>query len=176
MLAPVRPRSVMDKRWAIGVSVGPETLQADAPDAPKIEFGQFEIAGRFRIRPPIELGLAIHLAGSKQIGQGGLYIDFRYRFFPEHKWNFYLLGGLGVIAVAHENGTDAEKRGRGSIRLGAGGERRFGSWFALSLQLHLIHIGENKEVQPEAMETDAYELAKYKVGGGSFQIGGTVYF
>jgi hypothetical protein len=169
------PRSVMDKRWAVGLNVGPETMQAQVDGAPKIEFGQFEIAGRFRIRAPMELSLALHLGGTKDIGMGGLMLDFRYRFLAEQKWNVYLLGGLGVIAVAHEKGTEAEKKGRGALRFGAGGERRFG-WFALSLELRLFGIGENKDLGPMPVETDAYELSRYKVSGGSLAMGGTVYF
>src|SRR5262245_41126473 len=68
MPPPPPPRTVMSKRWAIGLDVGPEQLQSE--NSGKVEFGQFELAGRYRLRRSIELGLALHLGGSKDIGEG----------------------------------------------------------------------------------------------------------
>ena len=174
MLAPP-PRSVMDRRWAIGVDVGPETLQADVDGADKVEFGQLELAARYRIRRAIELGLAIHMGGSSDIGMGGIYLDFRYRFRAEQPLNVYALASLGALAVAHENGSDDEKRGRGSLRLGGGLEYRW-SWFALVVELRLVGVGENKDLAVMPMETVGYQLARSKLSGGSFAMGANFYF
>ncbi len=165
----------MSRRWAIGVDVGPESYQPDVTGSEKTEFGQFELAGRYRVTRPIELGLALHLGGSMDIGEGGVYFDFRYRFRAEEKLNVYLLGSLGVLAVAHEDASDDEKRGRGSLRLGVGGEYRW-SWFALALELRFVHVGENENIPARPPETVAYQLARYKLSGGSLAIGANFYF
>jgi hypothetical protein len=165
----------MDKRWAIGLDVGPESYQPDATNAEKTEFGQMELAGRYRITAPIELGLALHFAGSKDIGAGGLYIDFRYRFRAEQPLNIYLLGGLGVLAVAHDKASDEAKKGRGSLRLGVGGEYRW-NWFALILELRFLGVGENKDLGPMTPETVDYQLSRYKLSGGSLAMGANFYF
>jgi hypothetical protein len=173
---PPPPRTVMSKRWAIGVDFGPESYEPDVDGSQKTEFGQFELAARYRIRKPIELGLALHLGGSKDIGEGGLYFDFRYRFMAERPLNVYALASLGVLAVAHENATEDAKRGRGSIRLGAGVEYRW-NWFALVLELRLIHVGENKELaDPIDTAPVDYQLSRYKLSGGSLALGANFYF
>ncbi len=170
---PPAPPTVMAKRWAIGLDLGPESLQPDGGS--KVGFQQLELAGRFRIRPAIEIGLALHLAGSKDIGAGGLYADVRYRFMAEQKLNVYVLGGLGVLAVAHENATEQAKQGRGSLRVGVGGEYRW-NWFALIAELRLVVVGENEDLGPTMTETVDYQLSRYKLSGGSLAVGANFYF
>lgn len=172
------PRSVMAKRWAIGIDVGPESYEPEADGSTKTEFGQFELAGRYRVARPIELGLALHLAGSKDIAAGGFYAEFRYRFRAEQPLNVYLLGGLGVLAVAHKNASDEAGKGRGSLRLGIGGEYRW-NWFALILELRLVGVGENKDLgalPAGTMEPVDYQLSRYKLSGGSLAMGANFYF
>lgn len=170
-----RQASVMDRRWAIGVGVGPESYQPDAAQSQKTEFGQFEVAARYRVRKAIELGLALHLGGSKDIGMGGLYFDFRYRFRAEQKLNVYALAGLGVLTVAHEDASEEAKRGRGSLRLGGGVEYRW-TWFALLVELRLLGVGENDRLGPQMPETVDYQLSRYKLSGGSLAMGANFYF
>ncbi|HEX5059297.1 MAG TPA: hypothetical protein VFV99_08060 [Kofleriaceae bacterium] len=168
----------MAKRWAIGVDVGPESYKPDADNAQRTEFGQFELAARYRIRAPIELGLALHLAGSKDISAGGLYVDFRYRFLAEQPLNLYGLAGLGVLAVAHKDASDDARQGRGSLRLGIGGEYRW-NWFALILEVRLVAVGENKDLgalPPGTPEPVDYQLSRYSLSGASFALGANFYF
>ena len=165
----------MAKRWAIGVDVGPESYQPDTAQSEKTEFGQFEVAARYRVARPVELGLALHLGGSKQLGMGGIYFDFRYRFLAEQKLNVYALASLGVLGVAHENASDEHKRGRGSLRLGGGLEYRW-SWFALALELRMVGVGENDKLAPQMPETVDYQLSRYKLSGGSLAMGANFYF
>lgn len=173
---PAPPRTVMSKRWAIGFDVGPESYEPDAANADPTEFGQFELAGRYRIRPAIELGLALHMAGSAgDIGAGGLYFDFRYRFRAEQKLNVYALASLGVLAVSQDSASEDAKKGRGSLRLGGGLEYRW-NWFALIVELRLLHVGENKDLAPVMAETVDYQLSRYKLSGGSLAMGANFYF
>lgn len=170
------PSTVMNKRWAIGLDVGPESLRPDVNGAPKTEFAQLELAGRYRVRRAIELGLALHLGASKDIGQGGLYAEFRYRFLAEQPLNVYVLGGIGVLAVAHENAEEEAKRGRGSLRVGVGGEYRW-NWFALIAELRLVGVGANEELGTGSLpETVDYQLSRYKLSGGSLALGANFYF
>jgi hypothetical protein len=165
----------MAKRWAIGVNVGPESYQPDTAQTTKTELAQFEVAGRFRIRAPIELGLAVHLGGSKDLAMGGVYIDFRYRFMAENQLNLYALAGLGVLAIAPENASEDARRGRGSLRFGGGLEYRF-NWFALIVELRLVGVGENRDLAPQMPETVDYQLSRYKLSGGSLAMGANFYF
>lgn len=176
MLQPA-PRTVMSKRWAIGVDFGPESYEPDVDGSEQTDFGQFELAARYRVRRPIELGLALHLGGAdNNIAEGGLYFDFRYRFMAEQRLNVYALASLGVLAVAHEDASDDEKRARGSLRLGGGVEYRW-NWFALIVELRLVGVAANKDLPPPIDPAiGAAALARYKLSGGSLAIGANFYF
>lgn len=172
----VAPRaSVMARRWAIGLDVGPESLTPKRDGAVETDFGQLELAGRFRIRAPIEVGVALHLGASKDISEGGFYLEGRYRFRPEKPLDVYATAGLGVLSVAHKDASEDAKRGRGSLRIGAGIEYRW-SWFALIAELRLVGVGENDELAPMSPETVDYRLSRYKLSGGSVALGTNFYF
>jgi hypothetical protein len=173
---PAPAPTVMNRRWAIGAQLGWETLTIKHGDEQKVTFGMLELAARFRIRPAIEVSLALRGGGTAgDISLGGLYADFRYRFRAEEKWNLYAFAGLGVMSAAQKMATDAEKKGRGSLRLGGGLERRLGS-FAVDAELHIVGIGENKSAPEPVMPSTAGQLSRYGLSGGSLMIGVTYYF
>jgi hypothetical protein len=175
-MQPPPPKTVMSKRWAIGVDFGPESYAPNVDGAEATGFGQFELAVRYRVVKPIELGLALHIAGAdNKIAAGGLYFDFRYRFLAEQPFNIYALASLGLLGVAHEDASDDAKRGRGSLRLGVGAEYRW-SWFALVLEFRLISVGENDKVPALPAETLDYQLSRYKLSGASLALGANFYF
>jgi hypothetical protein len=56
------------------------------------------------------------------------------------------------------------------------GEYRW-NWFALILELRLIHVGENKELTTmPPTETVDYQLSRYKLSGLSLALGANFYF
>jgi hypothetical protein len=174
---PPPPPSVMAKRWAIGLALGADVLVPDTTSTQKLSFGTLELAGRFRIKPAMELALALHGGGAMkgEVSAAGLYLDFRYRFMAEQPLNVYVLGGLGVLAVANENAPEAEKQGRGTLRIGSGVERRF-NWFALSAEMRIVGVGENADVTEAMPPTLANQLARYSLSGFSVALGASLYF
>ena len=168
---------VMTKRWAIGAALGSESLTAKVDGAPHVGFGVVELAGRFRIRRDLEVALSFVGGGAMkgELTTGGLYVDARYRFRAEQPWNVFALAGLGVVSVARKDGSDVEKKGRGSLHLGGGVERRFGA-FALAAELKLVAIGKHAAVPPVEPPTLSYEMARYAVSGASLTLGATYYF
>ena len=173
---PLEQPSVMDRRWAVSLSLGTLGLEPDREDAKTVSFGMLELAGHFRIRPFIDVGLSIYGggAGEGDLSAAGLYIDARYRFLAERPWNVWALLSIGVTSVAAEDQSDEAKQGRGSLRLGAGVERRFGAW-GIHAELRLIAVGENTDFEPTEI-TPNNEMAKSKLNGGSLTIGGSFYF
>lgn len=168
---------VMDNRWAVGFDLGWESLKIQHGDQQKVTFGVIELAGRFRIRPAIEVGLSAWAGGTAgDIGIGGLYASFRYRFLAEQPWNVYAIGALGVISVAQKMASDNEKQGRGSLRLAVGAERRFGFGLAVHADLGLATIAENTKAPDAVMLSTAGQLSRYHLGGGTLMIGVTYYF
>ena len=167
--------TVMDRRWSVSAGIGSLGLKPDRDGADNTSFGIIDLGGRFRIRRSIEVGLSLYGGGTKgDIGTGGLYLDGRYRFMAERPWNVFALLSLGVASVNAKDASKDEKRGRGSIRVGVGVERRFRAW-AIDAQLRLLGIAHNKDVDFVPM-TLAEDLEKSKLSGGSLTIGGTFYF
>ena len=173
------PPGVMADRWAIGLDIGSLGLKPQTTGAQNVDFGELELAARFRLRPELELGASFFGGGSKgDLSAAGFYADVRYRFLADRPFNVFATGSLGVAAVAGKNATDTEKAGRGSLRLGAGLEYRFAFGLALEAQLRLVAVAENKKVPSlgGAPLTVQYELERYGLGGGSLVIGAVYYF
>ena len=168
-----QPPGVMARRWSVALGLGPESLKAQTAGAQSVGFGVLEIAGRFRLRPAIELALDLNAGGNQGISTVGLYLEVRYRFMAERPWNPYALFDLGIASAADKTGTDTEKKGRGSFRIGGGIERRIGS-FGVEATLRLIGIAENRSVT--AIQTRGQELARYGDSGAELVIGGSYYF
>lgn len=171
-VAPAAP-SVMDNRWAVSVALAGESLTAKTDDAKPVGFGGLELAGRFRLRPAIELSLAFSAAGNQGIGTVGFYLEGRYRFLAERPWSPFAGLSLGVASVADKTGNETEKKGRGALRLFGGIERRIGN-FGIDATLRLVGIGENKDVM--TVVTAGQRLSRYGVSGGELAIGASYYF
>jgi hypothetical protein len=171
----VAPQSegVMARRWSVAASLGGESLTAKTDGAQAVGFGTLELAGRFRLRPSIEFGLDLNLGGNQGISTGGFYLEFRYRFLAERPWNPYALFDLGVASAADKTGTDTEKKGRGSFRIGGGIERRIGN-FGIEATLRLTGIAENTKVL--TVQTRGQQLARFGDSGAQLVIGGSYYF
>jgi len=172
------PPSVMDRRWAVSAGFGWESLEAKVDGGDKVTFAMLDLAGRFRIRPAIELGLGLAAGGAEasKLTTGGLFIDFRYRFFAESAWNFYLGLGLGVQSVGNKDGTDEEKKGRGALRfVPIGIERRWSSWAGF-FEARVIGVGENKELAMPGTIVPAWQFSRYGLGGGHVVFGANFYF
>jgi hypothetical protein len=174
--APSAPASsVIENPWAVALGLVSEGLKPEVSAGSNVQFAGLELAGRYRFRPTMEVALSLSVAGSKgDLGTGGLFADFRYHFRAEERWNFYALAGLGVVQAGSKNGTDMEKKGRGALHLGGGGEVRFGH-VAVFAELTLLGVAPNTEVPDQSLST-AYLLERYGLSGGSLALGATYYF
>lgn len=172
------PPSVMDRRWAVSAGIGWESLEAKVDDGSKVTFGMLELAGRFRVRPAIELGLGLVAGGAEggELTTGGLFLDLRYRFFAERPWNFYVGFGLGVQSVGNKDGTEEERKGRGALRFVPIGIERRWTMFAAFFEARVIGIAENKELAAPATPFPAWQFSRYGLGGGHVTFGVNLYF
>jgi hypothetical protein len=171
------PAGVMESRWAVDLALGGASLRPKGATE-GTGFGVLGLAGRFRLRPAMELALGLAFGGSSRdavdLSMGALYGEFRYRFRAEQPWNVFVLGGLGVGSIARKGGTDAERKGRGMLRLGGGVERRFGS-FALEATLAGIAIAEDTDVPAIGAPDIGDAFARYGVSGLALTLGATYY-
>ena len=70
---------------------------------------------------------------------------------------------------------EVEAAGRGSFRVGVGGEWRFARRWALEAQLRAHGVGENTKVAPVSPETLNYQMTRYGLTGGAIMLGVSVY-
>ena len=166
--------SVTAAPWTVSLALGSEGLTPKFDGASNVQFLGFELSGRYRFTPAIEVALSLFLGGSAgQIATSSIFADFRYHFFPEHAWSFYALGGLGVLSAHGKDPTDTQKKGRGALRLGLGGDRRFGR-FSIFGELYVVGAGDNKDA-PTDSSTGGH-LARDSVSGGALELGAAYSF
>lgn len=150
---PPRPR-----RWSVGLGIG--SLSLAPHDAPEVEseYGIGQIAVRYLATRHLEIELAFgggreKLAdgqeGDREVSQGVLAL--RYRFSPGRRWNWWLMAGMGSLAVTRHEATEEERdfAQQSTLQFGVGLERRW-SRFALQLEMRAVGVKahEGDEVMP----------------------------
>jgi len=191
-----RPESVMSRRWALGLSLGSMSLAPDSQPDDKTAFAIGELALRFRATRHLELELAVgggrertedNQDGELAVSQAVL--AARWRFRPEHAWNWFVMAGFGGAAVTRHDASDQERSDASQplVTFGIGLERRF-HHFALQAEARVIGMG-NKDRGDEPMAQSAETTGPVdmvtivappavdeKRGGGSLSIGLSYYF
>lgn len=135
------------RRWSVGLGFGSLSLAPhDAPDV-ETQYGIGQLAVRYLATRHLEIELAV-AGGSEQLDDGeqgdrevsqGV-LALRYRFSPGHRWNWWLMAGMGSLAVTRHDATDSERDSaqQSTLQFGAGLERR---WERFALQLELRAVG-----------------------------------
>ena len=196
--APIAPTPPPPKprRWSVGLGVGSLSLAPhDAPDV-ETEYGLGQIAVRYLATRHLEIELAFAggreklddgEAGDREVNQGVLAL--RYRFSPGRTWNWWLMAGMGSLAVTREGATEDERdyAQQSTLQFGAGLERRW-SRFALQLELRAVgvkaHDVEDMPIRGETTSPDGMALPPrepvYDAGdgmsGGQLVFSGNYYF
>ncbi len=202
MVAPVDPAVVptppppKPRRWSVGLGVGSLSLAPhSAPDV-ETEFGLGQLAVRYLATRHLEIELAFAggreklddgSEGDREVSQGVLAL--RYRFSPGRRWNWWLMAGMGSLAVTREGATKDERdyAQQSTLQFGAGLERR---WQRFALQLELRAVGvkahdveampvrgtitgaDGMALPPEDVATDAGD----GMAGGQLVFSGNYYF
>jgi hypothetical protein len=171
------------------------SLAPDARPDDKTAFAVGELALRFRATRHLELELAVgggrertedNQDGELEVSQAVL--AARWRFRPEHAWNWFVMAGLGGASVTRHDASDQERSDASQplVTFGIGLERRF-RHFAVQAEARVVGMG-NKDRGDEPMAQSAettgpVEMAivapaavDEKRGGGSLSIGLSYYF
>jgi len=158
---PPRPR-----RWSIGLGVGSLSLAPHSQPEAETQFGVGQLAVRFLATRHFEIELAFGggrekledgSEGEREISQGVLAL--RYRFSPGRRWNWWVMAGMGSLAVTHSEPTKEEREfaEQSTLQFGAGLERRW-SRFALQLEMRAVGV--------KAHEAEAMPVTGTVTGGG----------
>jgi hypothetical protein len=190
---PVRARSpVMANRWAVGLSLGSMSLSPESSPDDQTDFAIGELAVRFRATPHLELEASAGGGRERTADdqQGDLAVmtvglAARWRFRPEARWNWFVMGGIGAAAVTRHDATDDQRKDATQPlgMLGIGVERRF-RHFALQAEARAVGMGnrDDHDDMPVVIRDEAKRSVVMPVrtdearGGGSLTIGASYYF
>jgi hypothetical protein len=141
------------RRLSIGLGIGHMSLAPhNAPDM-KTDFGLGSIAIRYLLGRHLEFE-ASFAGGDAQtdnnqpanlsVAQGVL--AARWRFSPQNRWNWWLMAGMGSLAVYPKDaGSDQRKAAdQSTLQFGIGLERRW-TRFAIQAELRAVGVKANDQ-------------------------------
>jgi opacity protein-like surface antigen len=191
-----RGETVMSRRWAVGLSLGSMSLAPDGLPEDKTAFAIGELALRFRATLHLELELSVGGGRERTADdhEGDLQVSSaviaaRWRFRPEHTWNWFVMAGVGGASVTRHDATDQERSDATQpvATLGIGLEWRF-RHFALQAEARAVGMGNKDHKDPpmaqsaetnlpaEMTVTSTPSSVDEKRSGGSFSVGLSYYF
>lgn len=176
------------RRWSVGLGIGAMELSPhSAPDATT----EFDIAQLYlRYRPWRRLEIELALGGGGETDYDDYYgsrevstavLSLRYRFNPHRRWNWWLMAGMGSLAVTHEYASDEEREAahQSTLQFGAGIERRW-SRFALQFELRAVGVAPNEDDEAMPLPVNdpmsPYTTTRDGWAGGQFVFSGNYYF
>lgn len=196
VVAPTPPPPPKPRRWSVGLGVGSLSLAPHhAPDV-ETEYGVGQLAVRYLATRHLEIELAF-AGGREKLDDGEegdhevsqAVLALRYRFSPGRRWNWWLMAGLGSLAVTPVEATKEQREyaDQSTLQFGAGLERRW-SRFALQLELRAVgvkaHDIEDMPVRGEVTYPDGMPVppdhaptdAGDGMSGGQLVFSGNYYF
>lgn len=150
VVTPAPPPRV--RRWSLGLGLGSLSVAPHhAPDA-GTEFSVGQLAVRYLATRHLELELAMSGGDESTDGYAGdrevhsMVLGARYRFQPQHRWNWWLMAGMGSFAVNSQSASDQERSDavQSTLQFGLGIERRFNR-FAIQLEGRAVGVKPNDE-------------------------------
>ena len=180
---PVGDPGVMAHRFAVGLNLGGYAV-ASAASTTATKFRAAELAIRYRATPRFELELS--LSGGRQVlddssdgdlAMGGVTVAARYRFRPDHAWDWWLMGGLGGTVIERHDATSQQRNDatRPHLAAGVGLERRFRR-IAFDAELRMIGLGARKDSAQMGLVFDGDVRQAGDLSAAQFTLGASVYF
>ncbi|HEY0254537.1 MAG TPA: outer membrane beta-barrel protein [Kofleriaceae bacterium] len=177
--------NVMANRWSVGLSVGSFATTPDQGYTDTQNFDIGELALRFRATPHLELEVEIgggneNVHGdSTNISVRTAAFNLRYRFMIHSHWNWWVMGGLGMVAIAPDDASSdvVDENTRPLYQVGIGLEHRW-QQFALHAELRATGLGEAKGQEMSYANDGTYEYSGKDdtYSGGTFTLGASYYF
>ncbi len=197
-VAVIAPAPEPARRWSVGLGVGSLELAPHvAPDqTTNFDIGQIYL----RYRPWRHLEIELALGGGQESQDQDGYsngtevsaavLALRYRFNPGHRWNWWVMAGMGSLAVTRQDASSQERdvAHQSTLQFGGGIERRW-SRFALQFELRAVGVAPHEtgdmSVAVPTKETGIMQplppgsepgRANDGMKGGQFVFAGNYYF
>jgi hypothetical protein len=161
VVAPTPPRP-RPRRWSIGLGFGSVNLAPHSNPEIETEYAVGQLAVRFLATRHLEIELAVAggterledgSEGNTEISQG--VIALRYRFAPGRRWNWWLMAGMGSLAVTEREASEEQRdlAQQSTLQFGVGLERRWRR-FALQLEVRAVGVAPHEEASPDVVVTE----------------------
>ena len=144
LLPAIAHADVMEKRWSASMGYGAAVARARTDDTEVKPLIDLEIALRYRVTAPVQVGLALGGAVERYHGYAVVFGQVHYSLAAERAWNPYLSGGLGL--------------GSGGglfVRGGFGVERRFTSW-GFTAEAHLSFVPSDPDLASQPIDLERF--------------------
>ena len=179
------------RRWSVGLGIGGMSLAPHATPDDATNFDIGTLAVRYRPWRHLELELAFS-GGSEADNEYGYngerdvsaaVFSLRYRFNPQRHWNWWLMAGMGTLAITRQDASDDEREqsNKSTLQFGAGIEHRWNQ-FALSFEVRAVGVkrDEDEDVVYDAPVKDpqmsSTTMSRDGWAGGQFTFAGNYYF
>lgn len=162
------------RRWSVGLGIGSLDLAPhSAPDA-TTTYAVGSLSVRYLATRRLEVELAF-AGGREQLEDGSegyrevsqAVLALRYRFKPQRRWNWWLMAGMGSLAVTPIEASDEEREyaTQSTLQFGVGIERRFRR-FAIQAELRAVGVAPNEDAPPMAYPDGGPSPTEPGAGGG----------
>lgn len=182
------------RRWSVGLGLGALELAPHSNANATTNFDIAQIYVRYRPWRRLEIELALGGGGETNYADGtyghrevsSAVLSLRYRFNPQRRWNWWLMAGMGSLAVTRQGASDAELEAayQSTLQFGAGVERRWRR-FALQFEIRAVgvapHETEQMQIAPDIRVESTQPVAPSGhadngMAGGQFVFSGNYYF
>ncbi len=153
-VAPLPPPTPPMRRLSIGLGISHTSLAPHSNPDNTTEFAGGQVAIRYLFRRHFEIELQLG-GGTEQLEDGSpgnrelseVVVGLRYRFSPQRRWNWWLMAGMGSLAVTRVGATDDEVDNafQSTLQFGVGLERRWRR-FAIQAELRAVGVKKNDDV------------------------------
>ncbi len=161
-LPPPPPPPPPMRRFSIGLGIGNTSLAPHSDPENKHEFAVGQLAIRYLFRRHLEIELAF-TGGTEQLEDGSegdkelsqAVLALRWRFSPQRRWNWWVMAGMGTLAVTRVDASEDERdaANQSTLQFGLGVERRW-SRFALQGELRAVGVAKNEDMRDEPVKVD----------------------
>jgi hypothetical protein len=184
------------RRLSVGLGISHTSLAPHSAPENTTEFAGGQVAIRYLFGRHLEIELQLG-GGTEQLEDGSpgsrelseAVVGLRYRFSPQRRWNWWLMAGMGSLAVTRVDAYDDETddASQSTLQFGVGLERRWRR-FAIQAELRAVGVKKNDDVmyaEPVAYPTNTMQPPPYDdksaidtggKKGGQFALTANYYF
>jgi hypothetical protein len=175
------------RRLSLGLGIGFVDLAPHSATVGTTQFDIVQLSLRYLATRHLEIELGLSggrevlgdMEGDREVSQA--VIALRWRFNPHRRWNWWVMAGMGSLAVTKVGASDDDRNyaQQSTLQFGAGLERRW-QRFAIQAELRAVGVAPNDPSGEVAVPTmtrgPSLDDPWQGKAGGQFALSGNYYF